>query len=271
MDKKQVASALRKARHNANVTCREIAEILGKTQKAVSAWENYNALPDIITLYRLCEIYKISSVDELLGHVSDDSLFNTLRVEEKDLVGMYRRLTPNSKQIVMTLTKMELNHVAAVKQGETPISILQKSKRDAEAAIVTALRKKPTPERERLIKVFTQSAAAGLGNFVDDGDFDMVSVPSIPHGTEFGIRIKGDSMQPQINGGDIVFVKRQAGVEVGDIGIFIYEGEAYCKQLAYRDNTYFLHSLNKRYEDIPIHSDSIYTIGKVLDSYSEAD
>ena len=92
----------------------------------------------------------------------------------------------------------------------------------------------------------------------------MVSVPCIPVGVEFGIRISGDSMEPTINDGDIVFVKRQPGIELGEIGIFIYDGDAYCKKLVYRDNHYYLRSVNGKYKDIPLSGDDIYCVGKVV-------
>lgn len=268
MNKIDVAKALKKARKNAGMTCREVALLLNKSEKTVSAWEHCNGQPDVDTLFRLCQIYKLSGIDEILGHIPDGN-FNSLNIEEKDLIMLYRKLTTNSKQIVMTVAQLELNHIYSFKQGETSIKILPKTKVEMEAAVEFALNKKSAYEKEKFVKVFNQSAAAGYGNFIDDDSFEMVAVPSIPHGAEFGIRISGDSMQPQINDGDIVFVKRQASLNVGEIGIFIYNGDAYCKQLEYRDNTYYLHSLNNKYKDIPILSDSIFTVGMVLDSYNE--
>ena len=269
MEKSQIAQALKIARNNAGMTCKEVAALVGKSVKTVSAWENNNGKPNAETMFRLCEIYKLSSVDEMLGRALESNLINTLRVEEKDLIDIYRQLTTNSKQIIMTLAKLELTHVQAVQQGETPIRILQKTKRQMEAAVDLKLSGKSHMEKRELLKVFNQSSAAGYGNYIDDDSFEMIAVPSIPHGTEFGIRIQGDSMQPRIHDSDIVFVTRQASVEAGDIGIFIYDGDAYCKQLAYKDNIYYLHSLNSQYKDIPILSDSIYTVGKVLDRYNE--
>ena len=73
-----------------------------------------------------------------------------------------------------------------------------------------------------------------------------------------------DSMTPDISDGDIVFVKRQPSVEIGEIGIFIYDGDAYCKKLVYRDKHYYLRSLNSKYKDIALFGDSIYTVGKVI-------
>ena len=269
MEKLQIANALKKARNKAGMTCKEVASLLDNSEKTVSAWEHCNGQPDTGTLFRLCTIYKMSSIDEMLGHISEHNLLNTLRIEEKDLINTYRQLTTNSKQIVMTVAQLELSHVQAVKQGETPIKILSKTKQQMEAAVEFTLKSKSVTEKEKFLKVFNQSAAAGYGNFIDDDSFEMMAVPSIPHGTEFGIRIFGDSMQPKINDRDIVFVTRQASIEVGDIGIFIYDGDAYCKQLIYKDNTYYLHSLNNRYKDIPILGDAIYSVGKVLNNYHE--
>lgn len=265
MNKQDIALALKKARANVNMTCKEVAAILGNSEKTVSAWENGNGQPDISTLLKLCDIYKLSGADEMLkGNPS--SFINSLRIEERDLLDTYRRLTTNSKQIVMSVAKLELNHVHAVKQGETPIKILQKTRQEVDAHVRQAVKGKN--DGGKLLKVYNQSAAAGYGNYIDDDSFDTVAVPSIPSGTEFGIRISGDSMQPRINDGDIVFVKRQASIEVGDIGVFIYNGDAYCKQLIYRDSTYYLRSVNGRYKDIPLLGDSIYCVGRVLDSFN---
>jgi len=265
MDKQFIADAFRKARKDAGLKRKVVAETLDRSDKVISAWENCNGQPDIATMYKLAKIYGLKGLDDLFCHSADGF---ELRPEEKDLVLMYRDLTTNSKQIVMTLTKMELNHVHSVKQGETPIRILPKTKKDMEAAVEFALAKKSPTQREQFLKVFNQSAAAGFGDFVDDDSFEEVAIPSIPRGTEFGIKISGNSMQPKINDGDVVFVKRQASIEPNEIGIFIYNGNAYCKQLMYESNSYYLNSFNAEYPKMPVIGDSIYCVGKVLGSFS---
>ena len=143
---------------------------------------------------------------------------------------------------------MELRHVRANAQGEMPIQIIQRTE---------------CPK----LKVFNQPSAAGHGNYLTDNgneDYEMVSVPCIPVGVEFGIRISGNSMEPNIKDGDIVFVKRQPSIELGETGIFIYDNAAYCKKLVYWNGGYYLRSTNKDYKDIPISSDNIYCVGKVV-------
>jgi len=165
---------------------------------------------------------------------------------------------------------MEENHIRAEEIAKRPIKILQKTKDELDREIKLALPKKSEKERNYFIKVFNQSSAAGYGNWLNDDDsFEEIAVPAIPSGAEFGVRISGDSMEPQINDGDIVFVKRQPTIDIGEIGIFIVDNEAYCKQLAFRNNQYYLHSLNNRYRDIPLSGESIYTVGLVLDCFKE--
>ncbi|MDR1906494.1 MAG: helix-turn-helix domain-containing protein [Clostridiales bacterium] len=212
----------------------------------------------INTVITICKALDMT-VDDLLETPGDK-----YSLDESNLIKKYRSLNINSKQIIQTLIELELRHLDANAQGETPIKILNTTKKELDARIKQELRNKPT-EQAQYIKVYTQSAAAGYGNYLtDDESFDMVQVPSIPRGVEFGIRISGNSMKPKINHGDIVFVHRQPSVDIGDIGIFIIEGDAYCKQLLYKNDRYCLHSLNEDYKDIYFTDDTAYCVGKVI-------
>jgi len=44
-------------------------------------------------------------------------------------------------------------------------------------------------------------------------------------------------MPPKINNGDTAFVKRQFSLDVGDMCIFIYNNEAFCKQFTAHTTT----------------------------------
>lgn len=75
------------------------------------------------------------------------------------------------------------------------------------------------------------AVSAGTGEFLDEGNFEMVSFPesSVPAGAEFGIRVSGDSMEPVYHDGQIVWVQQCDRVGIGEVGIFIYDGEGYIK------------------------------------------
>ena len=82
------------------------------------------------------------------------------------------------------------------------------------------------------------AAAAGTGNFLDENDaFDWMSFPAeqIPEGADVGIRVSGDSMEPMYHDGDIVWVQKCDGLNPGEVGIFILDGQAYLKMYGERE------------------------------------
>ena len=97
-------------------------------------------------------------------------------------------------------------------------------------------RYKPKSRSCRIIQfvempVSNLSVSAGTGAFLDEGSFEMVSFPvsSVPDGADFGVRVSGDSMEPVYHDGQIVWVKQCDRVNIGEVGIFIYDGEGYIK------------------------------------------
>ena len=123
-------------------------------------------------------------------------------------------------------------------------------------------------------KVYDQPAAAGLGNYIDTPDFAVEQYPAAltPEGAEFGVRISGDSMEPDIPNGCTVFVRPTPAVDPGDIGIFVYDGQAYCKKLIadQRERKAKLRSLNPKYGDIVVEDETrMRTLGRVLGHYPE--
>lgn len=53
------------------------------------------------------------------------------------------------------------------------------------------------------------AVSAGTGEFLEEGNFEMVSFPekSVPKGADFGVRVSGDSMEPVYHDGQIVWVE----------------------------------------------------------------
>ena len=107
---------------------------------------------------------------------------------------------------------------------------------DYKADLVASGRYKPENKTSRIIQfvempVSNLSVSAGTGAFLDEGSFEMVSFPvsSVPDGADFGVRVSGDSMEPVYHDGQIVWVKQCDRVNIGEVGIFVYDGEGYIK------------------------------------------
>lgn len=107
---------------------------------------------------------------------------------------------------------------------------------DYKADLIASGKYKPVTKYRNIIKyiempVSNLAVSAGTGEFLDEGNFEMISFPesAIPHGAEFGVRVNGDSMEPTYHHGQIVWVQQCDRVGIGEVGIFIYDGEGYMK------------------------------------------
>lgn len=116
------------------------------------------------------------------------------------------------------------------------------------------------------IRLFDMPASAGTGNFLDGENFTEIEVgEEVPESADFGIRISGDSMEPQFVNGQIVWVQKQETLNNGEIGIFFLDGNAYCKKLQDDENGLYLISLNSTYEPIAVTENQTFKIfGKVV-------
>ncbi|MBQ8830255.1 MAG: LexA family transcriptional regulator [Oscillospiraceae bacterium] len=121
------------------------------------------------------------------------------------------------------------------------------------------------------IKEYVTPAAAGYASPAEGEDYILVPVSEdIPKGTDYAVRIQGDSMEPFIADGSRVFVKRTNELTDGDIGIFFVDGDMKCKQYCEDSlGNIYLFSLNRDRADADsfITSGSgicVYCFGKVL-------
>ena len=112
------------------------------------------------------------------------------------------------------------------------------------------------------LPLYAVPVSAGAGQWLEDGnDFEYIYVNDVPQGTDFCLRVRGDSMTPMYNDDDIVFVRANVIVESGQIGVFFLNGEGYLKMLQGSK----LVSLNSKYKPLPIKEfDSFFCMGRVI-------
>lgn len=120
--------------------------------------------------------------------------------------------------------------------------------------------------RVRSLPLYSLAVSAGTGQLLDGEDYEMVDVGrEVPEGANFGVRVAGDSMEPEFHDGQTVWVRQQRSLMTGEIGIFLYDGSAYLKQLVVTGDRLALHSLNPDYSDIVISPDlPLRVLGKVV-------
>ena len=198
------------------------------SNQAVSKWEKDMTLPNARQFLALCEVLEIADVRSTFSG-GKAGLLSGLNQEGRRRAQEYIQLLRESGRFALRPSLYEV-----------------------------------MPRRQ--LPLYSLAVSAGTGQFLDGEDYEMVEVgDEVPDGSLFGVRVSGDSMVPRFHSGQTVWVRQQRSLMTGEIGIFLYDGNAYLKQLVARDEQVALHSLNPRYEDILI-SDALplRVLGKVL-------
>lgn len=86
----------------------------------------------------------------------------------------------------------------------------------------------------------------------------------VPDGADYALMVNGDSMEPLIKNGSIIFYKAQPTVENGELAIVEIEGNSVtCKKFYYDGEKAILKSINSKYKDIVLES-GVRVLGKVI-------
>ena len=243
---------LKNARINAGLTQKQLANLIGAKHNSISNWENNQNMPDPNMIEAICGVLKVSPSYLLLNNSDniDDPYF--IEPREQAHITKYRQLNTDGQNKVdeYTTDLVDSGKYAAAEQPVIDIKYTD-------------------------MPVYNEPAAAGTGNYLQESSYETMSFPadSIPAGAEFGVRISGDSMEPIIKDGNIVWVKPQVSIENGEIGIFVLNNDAFCKRLHidYDNKIVELISDNPDYQPIIVtKNDNLFTMGKVLGINSKA-
>ena len=229
-----IGEQIKKYRNIKGMTQQDIADALGESSgRVIYNWEKGIGRPDCDKLAKLCDLLGVSA-DELIGC---KSMAHRPTATEWTTLQKYRALDEHGKEVVDYLIDSEYNRVR--------LSM-----------------KKPKP---RMYKIdwYTLPASAGTGNILDSDLADELLVPESAEAeqADFVISVGGDSMEPAYHDGDKVFVEKCDAVDIGEVGIFVVNGDVYIKELGNK----CLISHNEKYKPIRIgENDSVYCCGKVI-------
>ena len=198
------------------------------TKQAVSKWETDRVVPNAEQFLALC---KVLWIQDVLGDFLDlpTDVLRGLNRLGRERVREYAGLLRKSAQFRMP------------------------AREDA-------------PRPVRMLPLYELAVSAGTGQFLDGENYEMVECGiEVPEGSNFGVRVAGDSMEPRFHNGQTIWVRQQRTLMSGEIGIFLYDGEAYLKELVLADGAARLHSLNPQYDDIIVSTTlPLRVLGKVL-------
>lgn len=229
-----IGKTLRNLRQAAGLTQKEVARRISHalapiTHQAVSKWETGDAQPNVQQFLMLCRLY---GVQDVLGTFCPEAQGPAL----------------NGKG----LAKLKEYEQLLLASGLYAPSV------EAPAPAPAAAR------RPRFLRLYDLPASAGTGQFLDGESYEWVQADdTVPTSADFGVHITGDSMEPRFQDGQVVWVQERTVIEQGEIGLFLYDGEAYCKQFCVRQGNALLVSLNPDYAPIQV-AGELRVFGRVV-------
>lgn len=247
---------LKNLRLSQGKTQQDLASCIGVSVVAVRSWEHGSKKPSMDALVSLGKALG-TSIDVLLGVAGCFQPVGVILSPAEDvLLSNYQSLDQHGKKVVETICALEKERIDALREVYKPKVIDFKQAKKS---------------RERYVPHYTTPSAAGINVPLDGADFEMMLADdSVPEDADFAVDIQGNSMEPYIHDGDMVFVKKDTELAVGDVGIFCVDGAMYCKQYYLdEENNLILVSANPelRHTNIHVSADSgssVTACGKVL-------
>lgn len=242
-NKKIMANNIRRHLDSLGLNVKDFATLMNFKYTTVLDWVNAKTYPRIDKIELMANYFKVDKSDLVERYTPSTSLLQQIN----DTVV---QLTPPNQKIVL----------------QTSEELLEGQKADNEET-------RPN-EVSEVIQLYSYDyydhpASAGTGQYLNDVRVDRIELP-VDIDADFVIPIKGDSMEPDYQDGDLVFIQSSVDLNDGVIGVFNYNGDAYIKQLVIDKDQAYLHSLNPAYKDMPITPETDFRIiGEVVDLYRE--
>ncbi len=127
------------------------------------------------------------------------------------------------------------------------------------------------PQGLKIPVLGTVAAGIPISAVEDILDYEEIPLAWQNQGEFFALKIKGDSMEPRMESGDVVIVRQQSDANSGDTVIVLVNGDdATCKKLQKTDNGIMLVSTNPKYppmfySDEDIRAKPVVILGKVVE------
>ena len=252
MDEKKrmqiIAENITHFRKQRGITQKELAKEVGITASTMTDYMKLRSAPSFGVIQKLADYFgvKKSDIDTTFKEESTTSLPDASDLLTQQITDKVVQLTPDNKKIVLRTSEelLESQNEEETKKNEVS-EVIQLYSYD----------------------YYDHPASAGTGQYLNDVRVERIELP-VDVDADFVIPIKGDSMEPDYNDGDLVFIQTSVDLNNGVIGVFNYNGDAYIKQLVIDKEQAYLHSLNPAYKDMPITPDTDFRIiGEVVDLY----
>ena len=221
-----IGVTLKKLRTEKQWTMVQVAQKLGVSLGAYQKYENNTHDVGTEMLGKIADLYNVTT-DYLLGRAPQTDPM-ALLVSQSDLSPeaqeeIYMSLPEEAQAIVLQVMRMMRENRRLRRASKQPQTIW--------------------------IKQHQNKASAGFGyDLSSEDEWEEIEIADTPlaRRADFAVEIDGDSMEPDYHDGDIVLIKRDPDVLIGEVGLFVHDGMGYIKERGKKK----LISRNPEYPDI---------------------
>ena len=214
-----------------------------------------NESPKFVNIISICDALGCDLNYVVTGVPRNENNY-TLTDEEIDFIESYRSLDQHSRELIALVAKKEAERTestSATASEPTSGKIIKlpgPEDMPRERGQEVAYTGHSAVPLKRRIMLYEMPVSAGCGTFLDDDSYTEITIPDTAKSSEadFALRISGNSMEPRYKNGDYLLIKSTDNIEVGEIGVFVLDGEGYVK--VYGGDR--LISLNPAYSPIPL-------------------
>ncbi|WP_413506289.1 LexA family protein [Brochothrix thermosphacta] len=226
---KIISSNIKKYIKENNITQKELANKVGISPSTMSDYMNLRSNPSHGVIQKIADYFGILKSD-----------IDTTYKEPNGISNIYSQLNEERQTKVYNYASKQLEE-----QNSNVASI----------------------DKNKKVYILGKTAANPTEVSYGDAVYDETIDTNIPRNADCALVIQGDSMEPLLHDGSIVFYKQQCEVENGEIAIVDIDGNGVtCKKVYfnYDDNIVLLKSLNEKYDDRELSPERVRIIGKVV-------
>ena len=241
MDEKKrmkiIAENITHFRKQRGITQKELAKEVGITASTMTDYMKLRSAPSFGVIQKLADYFGVKKSD----------IDTTFKEESSSLPDAPDSLTQQITDKVVQLTTPNKKIVL-----RTSEELLESQKADGETY------RQPNEVSEVIslyqVEVVSETAAACGFNYgfgYDDIDRENIEVDEQPPHHDIATKVSGDSMQPDYQDGDILYlVDKGLTTYNGDLAVIAYGDRSYFKKIYTENGRLRLVSLNDKYEDI---------------------
>ena len=240
MDEKKrmqiIAENITHFRKQRGITQKELAKEVGISASTMTDYMKLRSAPSFGVIQKLADYFGVrkSDIDTTFKEESTDSLPDTPDFLTQQITDNVVQLSVENKKIVLRTSEDLLKEQK--NEEETKIN---------EVSEVISLYQ---------VEVVSETAAACGFNYgfgYDDTDRETIEVDEQPPRHDIATKVSGDSMQPDYQNGDILYlVDKGLTTYNGDLAVIAYGDRSYFKKIYTENGRLRLVSLNDKYEDI---------------------